>query len=211
MTMYSDLIKPTLTGKEVQVILETLIHRQELLMRLKMNEPESGDKYSKSIEQLSYIINKLERAVSKKPVSVNKQAHTKIKSYEQVRLLIVDDNPDFTKPMADIFEDMGFSKVDHTHNGETALTMIRQADPPYSLVICDWKMPKKDGVEVLREIREDPKWKSLPFILISGVKGGEKVRTALELGVNEYMVKPIYPETIMKKIEETLGLNEDAA
>jgi len=78
-------------------------------------------------------------------------------------------------------------------------------------VICDWRMPKKDGIEVLREVRADPLWNSLAFILISGIKGGEKVRAAIELGVNDFLVKPVCPEDLLSKIKMTFGLENIAA
>lgn len=227
--MKTEIIELVITGDELQLMVSGLIQVQESLLKQRLEDSGAGDNaLGNLIERYSYLINKLENKTKKEQYKPNEKPEDParkekiittpppVKKYHarglaDIRLLLVDDNPDFTKPMADLLKEMGIGKVDHTHNGALAMTMIRKSGLPYNLVICDWNMPKKDGLEVLAEIRHDPGLHDLPFILISGVKGGNKVRKALNLGVNDYLVKPISPEEILSKIKSIFDISEAIA
>lgn len=102
-------------------------------------------------------------------------------------ILIVEDEAAIRNVLKDILtdEDKSF-KVDEAENGEVALELIKEKD--YDLIICDIKMPKKDGIEVLQEALEiNP---DLPFLMISGHGDIETAVDSIKKGAFDYISKP---------------------
>ena len=83
---------------------------------------------------------------------------------EKERILIADDDDFIRDILKNILEE--FYQVQEASDGQEALDMIRSHNP--SLVILDNKMPKKTGIEVCREIREDPLFLHIPIIMLTG-------------------------------------------
>jgi CheY-like chemotaxis protein len=64
-----------------------------------------------------------------------------------------------------------------------------------AVLLLDIKMPRKNGIDVLREIRADPGLKSLPVVMLTSSREGPDLRAAYDLGANAYVVKPVrFPE-----------------
>jgi two-component system response regulator (stage 0 sporulation protein F) len=90
---------------------------------------------------------------------------------EKIKILIVDDEKDFTQPMAFWFKMKGYQVI-VAHEGKTALEMIEKENP--NIVFLDLNMPVMDGVETLKRIRETHK--DLPVIIISAYVDREKIK-----------------------------------
>jgi len=73
------------------------------------------------------------------------------------------------------------------------------------LILLDLKMPKVDGIELLRKIKSDERTKVIPVVVLTSSKEDPDIRTCYELGVNSYIVKPVGFENFTKAISE-LGL-----
>lgn len=102
-------------------------------------------------------------------------------------ILIVEDEAAIRNVLKDILtdEDKSFT-VDEAENGEVALNLINEKD--YDLIICDIKMPKKDGIEVLQQALEiNP---DLPFLMISGHGDIETAVDSIKKGAFDYISKP---------------------
>jgi two-component system alkaline phosphatase synthesis response regulator PhoP len=93
-------------------------------------------------------------------------------------------------------------------DGEEAIQRI-EADNP-DLVVLDIMMPKLDGYEVCRQVREDERFAGLPIILLSAKGRAPDVEKGLSVGADAYMTKPFRPRVLLDKIEELLaGENHD--
>ena len=66
---------------------------------------------------------------------------------------------------------------------------MKKADIP--VILLDIKMPRKDGLEVLREIREDPKLRRLPVVILTSSREEQDLVAGYDLGANAYVVKPV--------------------
>jgi CheY-like chemotaxis protein len=96
----------------------------------------------------------------------------------------------------------GVEALDYLHR-EGAYSDRRPGNPV--VVILDIKMPRKTGLEVLREIRTDPKLKRLPVVILTSSGEEQDVITSYDLGVNAYVVKPVGFPSFVDAVK-TLGM-----
>jgi CheY-like chemotaxis protein len=117
-----------------------------------------------------------------------------------VTLLLADDDPDDCLLARQALEKSRLaSDLRCVEDGEELLDYLRRrgkfADPKQSprpgLILLDLNMPRKDGREALREIRNDPKLRAIPIVVLTTSKSEEDVTRAYHLGVNSYIIKPV--------------------
>jgi hypothetical protein len=116
----------------------------------------------------------------------------------QVRpILVVEDNPMDLDFMLQAFEESNVANPIHIcRDGEEALqfieTHVAPDDPDLPLlVLLDLRLPKVDGIEVLRKARQHPVWKQIPFVVVTTSHENADISRAYELGANSYIVKPV--------------------
>ena len=111
-----------------------------------------------------------------------------------MRILIVEDEPDILNLLAFNLENSGFETIKAV-DGYDALEKARKEAP--DLVLLDLMLPKLDGFEVCRKIRENPGLKHIPIIMLTAK--GEEVDTitGLELGADDYVTKPFSPKELI--------------
>ncbi len=115
-----------------------------------------------------------------------------------------------------IVDDLGTArKVLHRHLNKLALNNVLEAENVESafkvleskevrLIISDWTMPKISGIEFLKQVRSEERYKFLPFILITANSAKEVVVEAATFGVSDFLAKPFTVETLRSKIENAL-------
>lgn len=114
------------------------------------------------------------------------------------KILIADDNLQITKILSEFAKKEGYEPV-AACNGEEALELFRQ--DPFAMILLDVMMPKKDGFEVCREIR---KISSVPIIMITA-RGEDFERImGLDIGADDYVVKPFSPGEVMARVRAVL-------
>ena len=87
-------------------------------------------------------------------------------------------------------------------DGEEALLRLKEAPP--DLLVLDWMLPSVSGLEVCRRLRRDPKTRNLPVIMLTArAEEGDRVR-GLEVGADDYMVKPFSPAELIARIRAVL-------
>ena len=122
-----------------------------------------------------------------------------------LHVLVVDDNPTSRTILARYVESFGF-RSDQAANGEQALAKLEVADPPYDLVLMDWKMPDMDGIETTRRMRANEKLATMPQVLMVSAYGREELREAAEeVGIRAYLVKPVNPSALLDATLEAFG------
>jgi two-component system KDP operon response regulator KdpE len=120
------------------------------------------------------------------------------------RILIVDDELSILKFVRSNLEDRGYAVTSAT-NGEEALHIIERELP--DLIILDVMMPKMDGFEVCRQLRE---WSQIPIIMLSAC-GDEKDKVkCLDLGADDYIVKPFGANELMARVSAVLRRTKTA-
>ncbi len=120
------------------------------------------------------------------------------------RIVVVDDEPMVREVVSTYLTAAGF-EVEAIEDGETAARRIRN-DPP-ALVVLDIMLPGKNGVEVLREVRRSS---DVPVILLTA-RGDEGDRIAgLEVGADDYVVKPFSPRELVARVKVVLRRSSPA-
>ena len=117
------------------------------------------------------------------------------------RVLVVEDEADIRDLLAFHLERDGY-QVTRATTGPEALRQLRAAPP--DLVILDLMLPELDGLEVCRRLRADPATATLPVIMLTA-KGDEVDRVVgLELGADDYVVKPFSPKEMLARVRAVL-------
>lgn len=88
-------------------------------------------------------------------------------------------------------------------DGGEAMDCIMQSTP--DAIVLDAMMPVLDGFEVLRRLRENPETRTTPVIVLSARKKEEDIVAALELGANDYVVKPFIPQELVARLNRLVG------
>jgi two-component system response regulator len=105
-------------------------------------------------------------------------------------ILIVEDDPDDLEVVTGALRSNGFSEgLRVARDGEEALRLLREPPPP-RMILLDLNLPKLDGLEVLRSIRNDPRTKRIPVVVLTTSWADADVERAYDLCVSSYIVKP---------------------
>ena len=118
-------------------------------------------------------------------------------------ILIVDDEPDIVMVLAEALAALGF-RLFTAGDGDTALAVARAERP--DLVLLDWNMPGRNGLEVCRELRRDadPQLRTVPVVLLTARTEAEETAAAFAAGATDYVVKPFTFTHIRSRIEAWL-------
>jgi len=124
---------------------------------------------------------------------------------KEEKILLVDDNPDHAELIIDVFEEDNANiktKVILKKDGKEAIDYFQyEMQSQVSLVILDLNLPKVHGMEVLKFIKKNPKYCSIPVIILSTSSDHKTIDEAYENGANGYFVKPISYEGLVEEIK----------
>ena len=112
-------------------------------------------------------------------------------------ILLAEDNADMADYIRRILEEHGYL-VDVARDGALALELVARKD--YELVLSDVMMPKIDGMQLLRALRDDPKTKAIPVVLLSARAGEEFRIKGLGEGADDYLVKPFSARELLARV-----------
>ncbi|MBI5303137.1 MAG: response regulator transcription factor [Chloroflexi bacterium] len=115
-----------------------------------------------------------------------------------MKVLLADDDRDLVDLLRYTFQRAGYSVVT-AFDGEMALRALKAEAP--DLVVLDLMMPKRNGMEVLKDARRDG---DVPIIVLTGLGDEDHVVSALELGADDYLVKPFRPRELRARAQSLL-------
>jgi len=135
-----------------------------------------------------------------------------MKNFNPVDILIVEDNPTDAELTIRALKKQNLANdLFLVEDGEEALDFIfcrgkflsRTAPSPLKVIFLDLKLPKLDGLQVLKEIKSDPSTKTIPVVVVTSSKEDPDIKTAYELGANGYVVKPVDFEGFISAMQHT--------
>ena len=135
-------------------------------------------------------------------------------SFEQIEILLVEDSPEDAEMTLRALRQKNLGNQVHwVKDGEEALEYLfgrgryagRRHDHPPKLVLLDIKMPKVDGIEVLRRLKQNPATRSVPVVVMTSSNEERDVVESYQLGVNSYIVKPVQFDAFLDTVAK-IGL-----
>lgn len=126
---------------------------------------------------------------------------------EKVEILLVEDNPDDAALTIRTLKKHNLANyLRHLDDGQEALDFLYDdAHATPRLILLDLKMPRVDGIEVLRKIKSDPEKRSIPVVVLTSSREDRDIVESYNLGVNAYVVKPVDFDQFIKAVAD-LGL-----
>ena len=127
---------------------------------------------------------------------------------EQTRhVLVADDEPHIGRIIKMKLEQGPF-RVTLAYDGREALEALER-EKDVALVVLDLMMPQLSGLDVLERLRSDPRWKSLPCIILTAAGQEQQYRKAMELGATDFLTKPFSPKKLYARAAELSGLGSE--
>ena len=122
-------------------------------------------------------------------------------------ILVADDEPHIGRIIKMKLEQGPF-RVTLAYDGQEALDVVKSEDP-VELALLDLMMPKLSGLDVLREIRSQDQFKSLPCIILTAGGDAKHERDALELGATHFLTKPFSPKKLYALVARLTGASDE--
>ncbi|HDH06264.1 MAG TPA: chemotaxis protein CheY [Nitrospirae bacterium] len=119
-----------------------------------------------------------------------------------MKILVVDDFSTMRRIIKNLLRQIGYANIEEAEDGAQAYSKLKGNG--FGFVVSDWNMPNVDGLELLKKIRSDDELKDIPVLMVTAEAEKEKVVTAIQAGVNNYIVKPFTGEVLKEKMDKIL-------
>jgi len=118
------------------------------------------------------------------------------------KVLVADDEPNIALSLEFLMQQAGFG-VRIAADGEAALAAMAEERP--DLVVLDVMLPKRDGYEVCRAIRADPRWAGVRVLMLTAKGRDSERETGLALGADAYITKPFSNRDVVERVKQLLA------
>jgi len=115
------------------------------------------------------------------------------------KAMVIDDSRTTRMILANTLAELGY-EVCQAPNGKEALAAVERENGSISLFLVDWNMPEMNGLEFVKHLRADPRFSSVPLMMVTTETEMRQMTAALEAGANEYVMKPFTKEIIADKL-----------
>jgi len=116
------------------------------------------------------------------------------------KALVVDDSKTIRMIIRRILVELGY-EVFEAGNGLEALKVIEAERTAVNIVLADWNMPEMNGLELVKQLRQDPELAPIKVIMVTTETEMNQMALALEAGANEYVMKPFTKDILKEKLE----------
>ncbi len=117
-------------------------------------------------------------------------------------ILLVEDDPLLRHAFRLLLEDAGYV-VREAGSASEALAEIASRTP--SLILLDLGLPDRPGLDIIRELNHDPNTQHIPVVALTGRVGPEERRACMEAGCTQYLIKPIEPRELIRRLPDFLA------
>lgn len=122
-----------------------------------------------------------------------------------MKVLSADDSSMIRRVIKNAVDMLGFDFLE-AKDGQEALDVLEKEFGDVGLVLLDWNMPRFTGIEVLKKIKADERFKAIPVMMVTTEVERAKVVEAISAGAKNYVMKPFSHEDLMAKIMQSLGM-----
>lgn len=121
-------------------------------------------------------------------------------------ILLVDDNADILTLLQMILKQQGYQVI-AGRNGQEGMRLLERSEPKPDLIISNYYMPLVNGMAFLEQVRKDPKYQHIPFIMLSAASGTQWQQQATDLGANGFLPKPFKIDLLKSTIAAIQNLS----
>jgi two-component system, chemotaxis family, chemotaxis protein CheY len=126
-----------------------------------------------------------------------------------MKMIVADDSRLIRGIIEKVATAIGFDVL-HAANGEDALNHLESSGKDINLVLLDWNMPMMNGIDVLRNMRADDRFKEIPVLMVSTESEDDKIKEAIDAGAHGYLTKPFSADKLTDAIHQVLGKGHDS-
>lgn len=119
-----------------------------------------------------------------------------------MKFLVVDDSATMRRILVNSLQRIGFTDCVEAEDG---LQGLEKFGPDIGFIITDWNMPRMSGIDFARALRAHAIGRTIPILMVTTRSVREDIVTAVEAGVNSYIVKPFTPQVLKEKIDQVLS------
>lgn len=123
---------------------------------------------------------------------------------KSTKFLIIDDTKTIRTLLSEVLTDLGYKNISEADTGESGLEMMKKAHDnkdPFGFIFCDWNLPGMTGIDLLDFRNSDPRFKDVPFMIVTIESERNYVLKAVTMGVSEFIVKPFSKSTVRSKMQ----------
>lgn len=121
-----------------------------------------------------------------------------------LKLIIADDSRLVRSLIEKTVASIGFEAV-HAGNGKEALTILEANGKDIHLVLLDWNMPVLNGIDVIKHMRGDDRFKNIPVLMISTEAEDDRIQKVISVGAQGYLTKPFTADQLIEAVHRVLG------
>ena len=121
-----------------------------------------------------------------------------------MKILVVDDFPTMRRIVKTLMRQNGYTNFVEAEDGAQALKMLAE-QTDIEFIVSDWNMPNMTGLEFLKAVRADARFKHLPFLMVTAEAEKENIIEAVKSGVSNYIVKPFTGATLQEKLSKVFA------
>lgn len=118
----------------------------------------------------------------------------------KMKILVVDDFSTMRRIVKNLLKQLGYENIEEAEDGAQAYSKLKEGG--FGFVVSDWNMPNMDGLDLIKKVRSDPEIKDTPILMVTAEAEKDKVITAIQAGVNNYIVKPFTGEILKEKMDK---------
>lgn len=122
-----------------------------------------------------------------------------------LKVLIADDHFLIRQFVRNTLQDSKVTNVQTAADGNEAIDLVQKAyegNQPYDIVFLDWNMPTISGIEVLNYFRARPEYAQTAFVMLTAESEQQNIMKAIKAGATSYIIKPVSPSDLSKKLFE---------
>jgi len=121
-----------------------------------------------------------------------------------MKILVVDDFPTMRRIVKTLMRQNGYTNFVEAEDGQQGFKML-ESMPDIEFIVSDWNMPNMTGLEFLKAVRADARFKHLPFLMVTAEAEKENIIEAVKSGVSNYIVKPFTGATLQEKLDKVFA------
>jgi two-component system, chemotaxis family, chemotaxis protein CheY len=122
-----------------------------------------------------------------------------------MKILSADDSVMIRRVIKNAVDVLGYDFLE-AKDGQDALDVLEKEYADVGLILLDWNMPRLNGLEVLKKIKADERFKAIPVMMVTTEVERQKVIEAISAGAKNYVMKPFSHEDLIAKIMQSLGM-----